>query len=52
MKFNINVDFWFDGIDDESEDEIKSYLKELLEDGAEATASEIEILSIDKENES
>jgi hypothetical protein len=48
MKLTLNVDFWFDEIDNYefSQEEIKYYLKQLLEYGAEDTNSEIELINM------
>ena len=41
MNLNVNLNFWFDGMDDCTEQEIKNYLESALEVGSDSTASEI-----------
>lgn len=45
----VTLNFWFDGIDDCTDEEIKKYLAEVLQSGAEATNSEIELLYVEDE---
>jgi hypothetical protein len=46
MKMLIEIDFWFDGIEDCSKEEIHRALGTVLESGAESTCTEVNIESI------
>lgn len=48
MKLNVTLDFWFDGIDDCSEEEAKNYFITTLEIGSDSCASEVSGVSIRK----
>lgn len=50
MKLTVELDFWFDTIDLCSDDEIKDYLKAMLNDGAESTYSDVELISVKSED--
>lgn len=50
MKLVLEVDFWFDGIDESNRNDIKNYLEALLNNGAEATNSEINLAKITPKN--
>lgn len=47
MDLIVKLNFWFDGDDDCSEQEIKNYLLSALESGAEATSCEIRVRTVE-----
>lgn len=50
MEIKLTMDFWFDGIDDCTDDQIKMYLIEMLDSGAESTCSEVEVIKVENES--
>ncbi|WP_162986443.1 hypothetical protein [Virgibacillus sp. Bac332] len=51
MKLAIEIDFWFDGMDDCAIDEIEKSLDAVFESGAESTCTELTLLNIKKRKE-
>lgn len=49
VEIVIKANFWFDGIDDATEDEIKKYVEAMLESGAEATSCDVTHVGIEIE---
>lgn len=48
MKFTVELDFYFDGMDECTIDEIEKALDCVLESGAESTCSDLTLLTIRK----
>ena len=48
MDLIVKLNFWFDGMDDCSEVEIKNYLMTALESGAESTGCEIRVRTVEQ----
>lgn len=47
MEIVIKANFWFDGIEDATEDEIKTYIEAMLESGAESTSCDVTHVGIE-----
>lgn len=50
MELTIKLDFWFNGMDNCTEEEIKNCFITVLESGAESTCSEVNEIIVENEN--